>query len=99
MQGACRRCRWCCRKPGNEPHHFPFSNEEIRHLCEAICLIRSPPPHSSSHPIGSTVSTLSTSSTLAVSTSKDVLLKIQRFTLLRVWCAPCLITSNGKKEC
>jgi hypothetical protein len=26
-----------------EPHDFPFSNEEIRHLCEAIRLIASPP--------------------------------------------------------
>jgi len=39
MQGARRRCRWCCRKSGSEPHDFPFSNEEIRHLCEAVCLI------------------------------------------------------------
>src|SRR5260370_35242100 len=43
MQWARRRCRWCCRTPGNEPDDFPFSNEEIRHLCEAICLIASPP--------------------------------------------------------
>src|SRR4029077_865605 len=43
MQGARRRCGWCCRKPGNEPHDFPLSNEEIWHLCEAICLISNPP--------------------------------------------------------
>ena len=43
MQGARRRCRWCCRKSGNESHDFPFSNEEVRHLCEAVCLISSPP--------------------------------------------------------
>jgi len=43
MQGARRRCGWCCRKPGNEPDDFPLSNEEIRHLCEAVCLICSPP--------------------------------------------------------
>ena len=43
LQGARRRCRWCCRTPGNVPHDAPCSNEEIRHLCEAICLISSPP--------------------------------------------------------
>src|ERR1700756_2629051 len=43
MQGARRRCRWCCCKPGDKPHDAPCANEEIWDLREAICLIRSPP--------------------------------------------------------
>jgi hypothetical protein len=42
MQGACGWRRWCCRTPGNEPHDFPFSNEEIRHPREAVRVIGSP---------------------------------------------------------
>ena len=39
--------------PGNEPHHFPFSNEEIRHLRQAVCMICSSPLYpSSSFPLG-----------------------------------------------
>src|SRR5689334_9228278 len=51
----------CCRTPGNEPHDSPLSNEETRHLREAVCLIQPAFFHLS--PIASTVSTLSTSST------------------------------------
>ena len=79
MQGARRRCRWCCRKPGNEPHHFLFSNEEIRHLCEAICLICRPPR---SFDIFDGFNFFD----LDVSGSGVPLLKIQRLTAPQVWC-------------
>src|SRR5260370_40252705 len=41
MQGARGRGRWCCRTPGSEPHDFTLAHEEIRNLCEAICLAAS----------------------------------------------------------
>ncbi len=31
-------CIWCCGAPGSEPHDFDLADEEIRNLCEALCL-------------------------------------------------------------
>src|SRR5579863_1558450 len=87
MQGARRWCGWCCCKPGNEPHDFPFSNEEIGHLCEAVCLISSP-PRSFDIFDGFNFFDLNTSS------PGITLLKIQRLTAPQVWLAPCLIASG-----
>jgi hypothetical protein len=90
MQGARGWRRWCCRAPGNEPHDSPLSNEEIRHLPEAVRLSCTPPfcrlPSGNSFDS----STLSTSSTSTFSTSGDPLLKIHRLTVPRVWSGLCL---------
>src|ERR1700756_1034147 len=98
MQGARRRCRWCCRTLRDEPHYFLFSNEEIWHLCEALRLISSSPLYPSLLPEPSTFSTLSTPSTSIFSSTGVPLLKIQQLTAPEVWCAPCFIASAGKSN-
>src|SRR5690242_16342698 len=95
MQGTRGWRRWRCSAPGNEPHDSSLSNEEIRHLREALCLIGSPPLRPSTYPISSTPSTFSTSSTSTSSTSGGPLPGIQRLTALQVWRAPCPHRKRG----
>jgi len=78
-------CRWSCGAAGNESHDSPLSNEEIRHLRKAACLVCCRPLCCSP----STVSPLSTSSTSTFSTSRDLFLKIQRLTIFYLWRERC----------
>jgi hypothetical protein len=65
-----------------------FIDMRVRHLCEAVRLNLHRPCFSP-HPRASTLSTISTFSTSTLSTSDDLLTKIQQVTFCWFWHRPC----------